>query len=190
MSRVLTADETGVHKLVDVGGSDGSNVVAKWGNQSREAAVVALAWLPPSATSALHAARAAASGGAADDDAPTSSARAVSLTKAGALEVWDTSTRAQLHRIANAGADAVLLATRTTGFVTVTSAGVVRTFSYNATDADADAGATKVSPTPRTCYVNAAAQSHSGRFPVGSVTMYDGMPITAFMPPTLLFHDA
>ena len=58
--RVLTGDETGILKLVDV---NKKAVVAKWGTQQRENGVARMAWLPAGA-----------------DDAELSSARVAVLT--------------------------------------------------------------------------------------------------------------
>ena len=117
--KVLTGDETGLLKLVNVNKKE---VVATWGAQARRNGVVRAAWMP-----------------AGGDDHVVSSALVAALTQSGAVNVWDTATGGLKHTCANAGADGVLLATRAGRFVTCAADGTVRVFSQSAKDADAPA---------------------------------------------------
>lgn len=114
MPSVLTGDETGLVKLVEL---RKKQVVAKCGLQSREQHVAHLTWLPGAG------------------DVVTTASKAVALSKQGVVTVYDTVSEKQLHRCTNAGADAVLLAAAQGKFLTVTRDGTVRSFSQSATDA-------------------------------------------------------
>ena len=106
--RIITGDETGLLKCVDV---RKKRVLARWGKQSREGHVSQILLSE-------------AFGG-----------RVVSQTKPGIVEMWDPSTQTRLHRCAGTGSDSVLLAQLGTQYLTVSPAGEVRLFDEAATDA-------------------------------------------------------
>lgn len=115
--KVLTGDETGVIKLVDV---NKKTVVNRWGTQKRDCGVARTTWLP-----------------AGSDDTELSSARVAALTKKGVVQVWDTTTGSVQHSCANAGSDAAILAAHKGRFITCSQDGFVRIFSQSAKDAEA-----------------------------------------------------
>ncbi len=112
---MLTGDETGLLKFVNLKRRE---VVARWGGGSRASEVATTAWLPVTAA-----------------DVPSSASQAVSMTRAGVIEVWDPATQAQLHSCKNAGSEPMLLACRRGKFITVNKSGELRQIDQGARDA-------------------------------------------------------
>lgn len=157
MVQIVSGDETGLLKVVEL---RRKQLLSRCGEQSRSRQISHLAWLPQPGDA---------------DDIATSSSKCVSLSKAGVVEVWDTTTANRMHKCVNAGANPVLLACRRGGFLTCAQDGVVRLFSQAATDAAVEhAGSRTFSVGPD---IYAAALHRDGSLAVGGkehdVTVWD-----------------
>jgi WD40 repeat protein/uncharacterized protein YciI len=117
MLRVLTGDETGLLKLVEL---KKKQVASKWGRQSRKNGVARMAW------------------------APSAEGRntVASVSPAGVVELWDPVAGAHLGSVKNAGADCVYLAAHGENLLTCTKTGTVRLFNPGCKDADAHSAQT------------------------------------------------
>ena len=130
MIRVLTSDECGLVKLVDLTKRHLLSSVGGGDEQTRKREVVRTAWLPSSQEEED------------DESLPLSTSRVATLTRSGVVEVWDTTGGAgalgkRLHRCKGAGEGGFYLASRRGRFVTVASDGNVRIFSHSAVEAEA-----------------------------------------------------
>jgi hypothetical protein len=129
MIRLVTGDECGLVKLVDATKRLLLSTLGSGDEQTRKREIVQTVWLPSSQAEED------------DENVPLSTSRVATLTRAGIVEIWDTSAGAgtlgkRLHRCSGAGEDGILLATRRGRFVTVSKDGFVRIFSHSSVNAN------------------------------------------------------